>query len=125
MPAKLMNKNGVPDLGLAAQRLSSANEALLAAAEALRGADGVETLISLSRGLSEMSLKLRNGMLLAGMRVPLVDSVVGAQAMGRSRSPKKLAALAKAREARAAKRRLDAERKMIRKRVAPTSIGLV
>lgn len=119
-----MESNSLPDLAAAAQHLEIAKTSLAETVRALKS-DGAAPLADLAQALGEMAEQFRKGMLLAGLRVPLIDSKNAARAMGRSRSPKKLEALARARIVRDANRRLDKESKMIRRRVAPGSIGLV
>lgn len=107
-----MNTFGAPDLQAAARHLDQANTALKEAMIAVRRADGSDTWWSLANKLGQIAQHLREGRLKAALEVPLVDSKVGAKAMGSSRSEKKLAALAKARAAKAEKdqmRRLTRE----------------
>lgn len=77
-----------------------------------------ERLWILAERLGKIAVEFRAGRRNAGLRLPLIDPRNGAAAMGSSKSEKKLVALAKAREVLAAKRRLSAEERMIRRRVA-------
>lgn len=89
------------DLGAAARHLENANTSLAEAVRALRFHDKARVLLELGKRLGEMANHFREHRLNAGLAVAFVDSRTGARAMGRSRSEKKLAALAKARAAKA------------------------
>jgi len=89
------------DLGAAARHLENANTSLAEAVRALRFHDRARVLLELGKRLGEMATHFREQRLNAGLAVAFVDSKTGARAMGRSRSEKKLAALAKARAAKA------------------------
>ena len=101
-----MNFDPVADLPGAARHLEAAHTAIVDAVAALKKPDGAKTLLEFGRKLSEMAQFFRDGMLMKGLSVPLIDARTGARAMGSSRSEKKLEALAKARAVRLEKRRL-------------------
>jgi hypothetical protein len=119
-----MEGNSVPDLEAAARHLEIAKTSLAETVRALN-TDGAAPLAALAQSLGEMAEQFRKGMLLAGLRVPLIDAKNAARVLGRCSSPKKLDALARARIVRNTNRRLEKESKMARRRVAPNSIGLV
>ena len=77
-----------------------------------------EQLWALANAIGRVADEFRAGRQLGGLRVSLMSPAAAAAAMGSSRSPKKLAALEKARQALAAKRQLQRERRIIRRRVA-------
>jgi hypothetical protein len=107
-----MDTFGAPNLQAAARHLDQANTAIKEAMVALKRPDGYEAWWSLATKLGDMARHLREDRLQAALAVPIVDSKLGAKAMGASRSEKKLAALAKARAAKAEKdqmRRLTRE----------------
>ena len=101
-----MDSLGVPNLPAATRLLDQANTAIKEAVVALKRADGTEVWWSLATKIGVIADHLRSDRLRAALQVPLVDSKVGARAMGSSRSEKKLAALAKARAAKAVKDQL-------------------
>src|ERR1700677_568231 len=113
----------VPDLVSAARHLEAAHTSLAEATKSLRKADGTAVLDELGRKFSLMAEAFRNGMLLAGLRVPLVDRRIAARALAAGVTPKKLAAVAVSRAKLAGARRLSRTGYKSAKRVSPESMG--
>lgn len=112
-----MDTLGAPNLPAAARLLDQANTAIKEAVVALKGADGTNAWWSLATKLGTIADHLRQDRLRAAVQVPIVDAKLGAKAMGASRSDKKLAALAKARAAKATKDQMrQLTRELARKR---------
>lgn len=96
-----MDNKKCEDLEAAARHLEIANTSLVEAVRALRFHDRARFLVEMGKHLGEMAAHFRERKLNAGLAVAFVDTRNGARAMGRSRSEKKLVALAKARDAKA------------------------
>lgn len=112
----------VPDLPAAARHLESAKTSLLETARALRNHDGARDLKYLAEQFGKIAFEFTQGRLSGGLQVKLIDNKMAARAMGRNASPKKLLKLARAREVRAEKRRIEKERREIQEKVAPHTI---
>jgi hypothetical protein len=118
-----MENLSVPDLAGAARHLESACASLAEAVRALRHADGTAVLDELGQNFSLMAEKFQGGMLLAGLKVPVLGPKACGQILGASRSDKKLAALVRTRAKRADKRRDLAAAQTSGKRKSPGSMG--
>jgi len=121
--ATQMEYPNVPDLAAAARHLENAHTSLAEAIKALRKADGTEVLDELGRKFSLMAEAFRNGMLLAGLKVPLVDRKMAARALAAGVTPKKLEKLAESRAKLAEKRRLAKTGYESAKRGSPEIMG--
>jgi hypothetical protein len=119
-----MENLSVPDLAAAARHLENAHTSLAEATKALRKADGTELLDELGRKFSVMAEAFRNGMLLAGLKVTLVDSKMAGSILASCATPNKLKKLAVARAKLAEKRRLAKLGHESAKRKSPESMGL-
>ena len=114
-----MDKPEGPDLRGAAASLEEAKTQIQKAVCQILRPPNSEHLWDISLKLGLIAAQFRDSdNRPAGLKITLVDRKEGARAMGSSQSPKKLAALAKARNVLAEKRRLEAERRMIYRRVA-------
>ncbi len=113
-----MDKWEAPNLVASAACLEVAHTQIKEAVRHILGPDEASPLVELAGLLGKIAAEFRAGRQLAGLRIRLVSPKAGAAAMGASRSEKKLAGLARARAVLAETRRLKAERRMIRSRVA-------
>lgn len=116
-----MERSSVPEPLTAAKHLESARTSI---AEAVRALNRRETapLVELVATLGQMAAHFREHRLLAGLNVPIVSAKNGARALGKSRSPDKLAALARAREKLAEKRQREWEQRHGRRFVPKKAI---
>lgn len=119
-----MERSSVPDPVAAARYLETARTALAEAVRALNRKEAAP-LLDISKSLGEMARLFRDGMLVAGLKVPLVSASNGARVLGSLPSAKKLEALSKAREVLARKRLEDRQQRDIRKYRKERSIRVI